>query len=323
MTHIANVAWSFSKADQLDAQLSLALSRSVEQRVGDLSAVDLANISWALANARSLDPRLCAALSARAELLLEDFADEALDNAEYAFAQAGPAGAKIVKLLRLRRKQACAATAALAGQVVDVSGCGRIVVAGGGIGGAALAVALQNKGFEVLVLEADCSFDARKQGYGLTIQRQDALASMGINLAQDDAPSTSHYTFTSDGHILGFFGEAFASKARQEAENSGRFIHIPRQRLRARLVDAVRPDSIRWNSKLKSFAPRCGDSGVRVTLMDGSTLDAALLVGCDGIFSTVRRQLDIPGAALSWRRACGRAARGSSHSAPPCLQVIA
>ena len=31
---------------------------------------------------------------------------------------------------------------------------------------------------------------------------------MGINLAQDDAPSTSHYTFSADGAILGFFGEA-------------------------------------------------------------------------------------------------------------------
>jgi hypothetical protein len=101
---------------------------------------------------------------------------------------------------------------------VDVSGCGRIVVAGGGIGGGlykfnpvvthrlkppglvtqplhlkcdmpvpkfafsnfqlvplhigggAVAVALQSKGFDVVVLEADESFDARKQGYGLTVQ---------------------------------------------------------------------------------------------------------------------------------------------------------
>ena len=44
------------------------------------------------------------------------------------------------------------------------------MVAGGGIGGAAVAVALQGKGFDVLVLESDPSFDARKQGYGLTIQ---------------------------------------------------------------------------------------------------------------------------------------------------------
>ena len=70
---------------------------------------------------------------------------------------------------------------------------------------------------------------------------------MGIDLAPDDAPSTSHYTFSSDGHILGFFGEAFGgsgAKERRESEHSGRFVHIPRQVLRARLLEKVRPGSI-------------------------------------------------------------------------------
>ena len=299
VTHIANVAWSFSKAELLDARLSIALARSVQQRVGDMSSSDLSNIAWALANARSLDPQLFAALAARAEQMLDEFADEALDNAEYAFTQAGPACAKVVKLLRLRRRRAADGVGG-AGEAVDVSQCGRIVVAGGGIAGAGLAVALQNKGFDVLVLEADSSLDARKQGYGLTIQRQDALQAMGINLAQDDAPSTSHYTFAADGRILSFFGEAFGSKARREVENSGRFIHIPRQRLRSRLVDAVKPGVIRWGSRLKTFTPRSDGGGVRVTLMDGTVLDAALLVGCDGIFSTVRRQLALPGDRLNY-----------------------
>ena len=300
VTHIANVAWSFAKAEQLDSRLSVALARSVQQRVGDMAAGDVANIAWALANARSVDPKLFGALAARAELLLDEFGDEALDNAEYAFAQAGPSCARVVKLLRQRRKRAAARGD---GGDVDVSQCGRIVIAGGGIGGSALAVALQNKGFDVVVLEADSSLDARKQGYGLTIQRQDALQAMGINLAQDDAPSTSHYTFTSDGHILGFFGEAFGKQGdRREVENSGRFIHIPRQRLRSRLVDAIKPGVIRWNSRLRSVAPSSTGPGVCVTLTDGTVLEAALLVGCDGIFSTVRKQLAIPGDRLNY---CG------------------
>ena len=82
---------------------------------------------------------------------------------------------------------------------MDVSKCGSIVVAGGGIGGVAAAVALQSRGFDVVVLEADASFDARKQGYGLTIQRQDVMQTMGIDLSEHDAPSTSHYTFSADG----------------------------------------------------------------------------------------------------------------------------
>jgi len=97
------------------------------------------------------------------------------------------------------------------------------VIAGGGIGGAALAVALQNKGFDVVVLESDSSFDARKQGYGLTIQGYSStIQALGINLAQDDAPSTSHYTFSDKGEVLGFFGEVFSkSKDRQEPKILG------------------------------------------------------------------------------------------------------
>ncbi|KAK3238973.1 hypothetical protein CYMTET_51060 [Cymbomonas tetramitiformis] len=304
---IANIAWAFAKADQPDAQLFTALTRSAEQRVGDFSAQDLASIAWAFANAGQLDTKLFTSLARSAVQFLDDFTDEELDNTEWAFASAGQQ--KIVKRIRQQRQRTAVAAAALSGAAVDVSKCGRIVVAGGGIGGAAVAVALQSKGFEVVVLETDTSFDARKQGYGLTIQRQDATQAMGINLAQDDAPSTSHYTFSSDGRILGFYGEAFGSKSkdRYESENSGRFVHIPRQKLRARILDQIRPGTIQWNSKLKSFScwssdkdGRHGKNGVTVTLSDGTTLDAALLVGSDGIHSTVRRQLDLPGDRLNY-----------------------
>jgi 2-polyprenyl-6-methoxyphenol hydroxylase-like FAD-dependent oxidoreductase len=79
---------------------------------------------------------------------------------------------------------------------------------------------------------------------------------LGISLAQDDAPSTSHYTFSSDGRIINFYGEAFGSKTkdRREFDNSGRFMHVPRQVLRARLLERIRPGTIRWNSKVKGFS---------------------------------------------------------------------
>lgn len=308
--HIANVAWAFSKATQTpDVALFAALARTATHRVGDFGAQDLATIAWSFANADQLETRLFAALAKSAERLLDKFSAEDRDNAEWAFVRAGQQ--RIVKLLRQQKARgACGPTSLARAPDVDVGKCGRIVVAGGGIGGAAAAVALQNKGFDVVVLEGDASFDARKQGYGLTIQQQEATQALGISLAQDDAPSTSHYTFDAAGNILGFFGEAFgsASKDRRECENSGRFVHIPRQVLRCRLLERVRPGTIRWGSKLKSF--KCwseddgggenNENGVTVTLADGTTLDAALLVGSDGIFSTVRKQLDLKGDRLNY-----------------------
>eukprot|EP00802_Teleaulax_amphioxeia_P003133 Tamp_03136.p1 GENE.Tamp_03136~~Tamp_03136.p1 ORF type:complete len:1171 (+),score=340.99 Tamp_03136:337-3513(+) len=316
---IANLAWAFAKANQLDKSLFTRLAQSVQERVADLSAQDLAKIAWAFANAGYLEDALFGGLARTAEQMVDELDEEDLDNTEWAFVKAGQQ--HMVKLLRKRRKRSNLAAASLASASVDVSKCGRIVVAGGGIGGAALAVALQNKGFDVLVLEADASFDARKQGYGLTIQSHAALNAMNINLAQDDAPSTSHYTFSAEGHILGFFGEAFGSKSRdrQESEDSGRFVHIPRQMLRQRILERIAPGAIRWNSKLKSFScwsegqggpqkkkgkgkQKSGgaQNGVTVTLTDGTTMDAALLVGCDGIFSTVRRLLQLPGDRLNY-----------------------
>ena len=301
--NIANIAWTFDKANQLDPVLAQSLARAAERRVNEFTPQDLANVAWTFANAGQTDEKLFSALANTAERLMDNFGEEELDNLEWAFTKAGQQ--VFVKSLKKQKKSFDDDSSYTSNCDVDVSKCGRIIVAGGGIGGAAAAVALQNKGFDVLVLESDESFDARAQGYGLTVQAQDAIQAMGIDLSKDDAPSTSHYTFSSDGEIIGFFGEAFGakSKERQEVQNSGRFIHIPRQVLRSRIVEAVQPGTIRWASKLKSFTSNDGE-GVSVTLMDGTALDGALLVGSDGIFSTVRRQLNLPGDRLNYVGLC-------------------
>ena len=73
---------------------------------------------------------------------IQDFDEEELDNMEWAFARAGQK--RVVKILQQRKKANGVGATLVAGPAVAVPKCGQIVVAGGGIGGAAVAVALQS-----------------------------------------------------------------------------------------------------------------------------------------------------------------------------------
>jgi 2-polyprenyl-6-methoxyphenol hydroxylase-like FAD-dependent oxidoreductase len=46
-----------------------------------------------------------------------------------------------------------------------------IAIAGCGMSGIALALALQQRGMRAVIFEKDKTFDSRSQGYGLTIQQ--------------------------------------------------------------------------------------------------------------------------------------------------------
>jgi glycine/D-amino acid oxidase-like deaminating enzyme len=46
-----------------------------------------------------------------------------------------------------------------------------IVIAGCGISGVALALALQQRGMRPVIYEKDAHFDSRSQGYGMTMQQ--------------------------------------------------------------------------------------------------------------------------------------------------------
>ena len=56
-----------------------------------------------------------------------------------------------------------------------------VAIIGGGIGGTALAVACLHRGIPFTLFERDTGFDARSQGYGLTLQ-QASKAWMGLAL---------------------------------------------------------------------------------------------------------------------------------------------
>ena len=159
-------------------------------------------------------------------------------------------------------------------------------IAGGGLGGVALALALQQRGIACVVFERDGSFDERHQGYGLTMQQgSKALAQLQLPSTDLDGVtthSTSHYVFDPSGGILGYYGLRFSGgdggggggKCDKGKSGSSNF-HIPRQALRHLIVSRLKPGTIAWGHRLQSF--ECvGWTGPEDGAAGGATQDDAV-----------------------------------------------
>ncbi|HXH80696.1 FAD-dependent monooxygenase [Nocardioides sp.] len=144
------------------------------------------------------------------------------------------------------------------------------VVAGGGIGGLATALALQRSGWQVTVRERSLGLDRGGAGLVLWPNALRCLAALGV----DDAvraratPMTGSAILRADGRRLSTIGPDPRSADR------------PLGMVRADLVEALA-------ASLGPGVLRFGDE-----VRDHTTLDADLVVGADGLRSAVRRSLD-------------------------------
>ena len=176
-------------------------------------------------------------------------------------------------------------------------GAGQVGVVGGGIGGAALALALAQRGVHAELLERDAGPGVRRQGYGLTMQQGGAaLRALGVDasaLGVATGLHSSHVAAT--GEQVGAYGHAVSGggsgRRRKPRRNN---VHVPRTRLRDALLGRLEAGAVRWGATLESYSER--DDAVIARLADGSERAYACLVGADGIYSRVRRQLEPEGA---------------------------
>ena len=167
-----------------------------------------------------------------------------------------------------------------------------IAIIGGGIGGTALAVACLHRGIPFTIYERDSRFNARSQGYGLTLQQASkAMEGFGISNFKNGVVSTKHIVHTPDGNVVAEWGMRKWLENSEPKTSKKTNIHIARQTLRQALMEQLPNNgAIKWGHKLLHLS-QGNQNKIALTFdVNGTikTTTADLVVGADGIRSTVR-----------------------------------
>jgi 2-polyprenyl-6-methoxyphenol hydroxylase-like FAD-dependent oxidoreductase len=177
----------------------------------------------------------------------------------------------------------------------DTENYPHIAIIGGGIGGVALAVACLHRGIPFTLYERDSNFDARSQGYGLTLQQASkAIEGLGIFNLEGGVFSTKHLVHTTEGKVIGEWGIRKWMHEDKKSSTKRTNVHIARQALRFALLEQLGGDkTVQWGHQLIDFKESIED-GITINFEVNGAIKSAkadLVVGADGIRSAVRRLL--------------------------------
>ncbi len=179
--------------------------------------------------------------------------------------------------------------------VADKENFPHLAIIGGGIGGVALAVACLHRGIPCTLYERDISFDARSQGYGLTLQQASkAIEGLGVFSLNDGVVSTRHVVHTTDGEIIGEWGMRKWLEDESKTTSKRSNIHIARQSLRLALLKQLEGTNIvQWGHDLVGFDTPENEAVTLSFNVNGKLKQATadLVIGADGIRSKVRSLL--------------------------------
>lgn len=166
-----------------------------------------------------------------------------------------------------------------------------ILVVGGGLGGAATALSLGRKGFDVKLLEEAPEFGVIGYGIQLGPNVFSMLDKLGVTdavMASAIRPKNVKMLDSVDGGVIACVptGDAFLKRFKRP------YVVIHRVDLHQTLLVGCRAlgnVEMIANASVKAFK----DEGerVRVELADGRQLHGAALIGADGIRSTIRQQM--------------------------------
>ncbi|WP_446226147.1 FAD-dependent monooxygenase [Nocardia sp. IBHARD005] len=162
----------------------------------------------------------------------------------------------------------------------------RVLIAGGGIGGLATALALRHKGFDAVVFEQAQTL--RDGGAGVYLWTNGMLALDSLGLADRILKTSAAQQFC---HFRTWRGKVLAAWAVGEfaAQFGMPTVAVERSALHEVLRDDLGSNGIRTGARVVDFTQ--DEHGVAVRLADGHVERGDLLIGADGIHSAVRAGL--------------------------------
>jgi len=186
----------------------------------------------------------------------------------------------------------------------------RVIIAGGGIGGLAVALTLHQIGVPCVVLEA--VREMRPLGVGINLQPNAVreLYDLGFTEGELDRVGLPAQEWA----LVGLNGNDIYSEPRgkragynwpQYAVHRGQFHML----LHDKVVERIGPQAVRLGSRVTGYRKHAGGVSALIEHADGATSEirGALLIGADGIHSAVRAQMHPTqppihwGGAVMWR----------------------
>jgi 2-polyprenyl-6-methoxyphenol hydroxylase-like FAD-dependent oxidoreductase len=165
----------------------------------------------------------------------------------------------------------------------------RVLVVGAGIGGVATAVALAQQGFEVDVVEITESTRQSIFGVGI-IQPSNALRALDV-IGAKDACLEIGFAAPAWGRKEDAQGNVLFEMPGAPIEGYPPMNGVTRPELHRILLERAAQEgvAVRYSTTFTSIDDRA--ESVRVEFSDGSAADYAVVVGADGVGSTVREQV--------------------------------
>lgn len=166
-----------------------------------------------------------------------------------------------------------------------------VLIAGGGIGGMTAAACLLRAGFDVTVFERAPALGEIGAGIQISANAGRVLRHLGVLerlQALASVPARYDFRLFDSGEVLQEIPLADTYVARHGVP----YLTVHRADYHTVLADAVRalkPDAVRLNADVAGYAEEA--RGVALRLADGTVHRGDVLIGADGIKSTIRAQM--------------------------------